>query len=191
MDLGRCRRLLRIRRDECPGAGLAAFPERVVAMTFRTFLVPASFLLACFASGCGGSPKTNVEEHANAAELQQIPGSRLLHEWKKIYSIDVRGTERVRTLVGYLDHRSSEEDPEGKSFVLDRTHVVRGFILPSGRAYVFEGNDPASPRARDLGQTSLENSVKKILGAPGGLEFDLVQAATTRPADSAPASDRS
>jgi hypothetical protein len=161
------------------------------AMTFRTFFVPASFLLVCGTFGCGGAQKADLEEHADPSELQKIPGSHVLHEWKKIYAIELRGTERVRTPVGFLDHRSSEEDVDGKFFVLDRTHVVRGFVLPSGRAYVFEGTDPASPTARDLGQTSLENSVKKILGVPGGLEFDVVQSATTRTTEAPGASNRS
>ena len=160
-------------------------------MTFRTLLCLASFLLVWGTFGCGGAQKADVEEHADPAELQKIPGAHVLHEWKKIYSIELRGTERVRTPVGFLDHRSSEEDAEGKFFVLDRTHVVRGFVLPSGRAYVYEGSDPTSPKARDLGQTSLENSVKKILGVPGGLEFDVVQSAATKTTEATAASNRS
>jgi hypothetical protein len=152
-------------------------------MISRAFFLPAVFFLAYGAFGCGGAPKTDVGEHADPADLQRVPGSEVHREYRQIYSIEQRGSERARTPVGFLYHQTSEEDPEGKFFVRDRAHDTRGFILPSGRAYVFEGNDPGAIRTRDLGQTSLENGVKKILGVSGGIELEVIESAATRAAN--------
>ena len=156
-------------------------------MKLRVFSPLVTFLLLSGASGCGGAPKTDVAEDVGAMDLPTVPGRYVYHEYKKIHSVEA-GSGSAKSLVGYLDHRTSEEDTDGKYFVLNMAHDVRGFILPSGRAYIFEGSDPSSMRSRDLGQTSLENGVKKILGVAGGIEFEVIKSGTTTPAET---SDRS
>lgn len=137
----------------------------------------AAVSLAAALAGCRGAEKNGVEEAIDPIEASTVPGDKIYHEWKKIFSVDNRGTEG-RMHVGFLDRRFSESDPDGKLFVLDRKHETRGFLLPSGRAFVFSGSNPV---ARDLGNNGLENGVKKILEVPGGIEYELVKDSSTRP----------
>ena len=133
--------------------------------------------LALALVGCRGAEKNGVEEAIDPIEASTVPGDKIYHEWKKIYSVDSRGTEG-RTHVGFLDRRFSDADRDGKLFVLDRKHEVRGFLLPSGRAFVYSGS---SPVGRDLGNNGFENGVKKILEVAGGIEYELVSESSTRP----------
>ena len=134
--------------------------------------------LALVLVGCRGAEKNGVEEAIDPIEASTVPGDKIYHEWKKIFSVDTR-TDTPRTHVGFLDRRFSESDEDGKIFVLDRKHETRGFLLPSGRAFVYSGSNPV---ARDLGNNGFENGVKKILEVNGGIEYELVTESSTRPA---------
>src|SRR5688572_26693482 len=134
--------------------------------------------LAAVLVGCRGAEKNGVEEAIDPIEASTVPGDKIYHEWKKIYSVDSHGSEG-KTHVGFLDRRFSDSDPDGKLFVLDRKHETRGFLLPSGRAFVYSGSNPV---ARDLGNNGLENGVKKILEVAGGIEYELVRESSTSPA---------
>lgn len=141
-------------------------------MTRACFLVVLSLAAASWGVGCRAGAKSDMEEKIDPVAAQQVPGAKIFREWKKVYSVELRSGQSVRNHVGFVERRFSDADPEGKSFVLDRTHVTRGFVLPSGRAFLFESGDPVS--ARDLGNTGIENGVKRILGAPGGIELETV-----------------
>ena len=117
-------------------------------------------------------------EVIDPVEASTVPGDKVYHEWKKIYGVEYRGKEIVRNHVGFLDRRYSEADPEGKLFILDKKHETRGFLLPSGRTFVYVGSNPM---ARDLGNNGVENGVKKILEVPGGIEYELVRESSTSP----------
>jgi hypothetical protein len=115
------------------------------------------------------------------AEIANVPGLKVYHEYKAIWSVEVRGKDVSEKKVGYLDKQFTEEDPEGKFFVRDLAHDVRGFLLPEGKAFVYVPrlSDPAS--SRDLGNTGFENGVKKILGASGEVQFRPLDHASTAP----------
>jgi len=128
------------------------------------------------------SPGLGEVSAEDVARLQTVEGEKIYREWKKIYSVEVRGTEKVRTHVGFLEKKYSDSEPEGKYYVRDRKHDIRGFLLSEGRAYVVRGPTTAEQLSvTDLGNTGMENGVKKILDVPGGIEFDLVADASVAP----------
>ena len=66
---------------------------------------------------------------------------------------------------------------------------MRGFVLPSGKAFVYEPENESGVMSREIGITNLRNGIKKILKAPGDIEFEFVRHATTSPAQSSDSTD--
>jgi len=130
-----------------------------------TFLV--ALLVAC------------VAPDRSSAPLDEVPGQQIYHEWSKVYNLQIRGATRVRQHVGFLHRRFSDEDPQGKHFVLDRTHEIHGYILPSGAAfaYAMDGQGEHKP----LGSSDLDHGIKRILKLTGQVEvarIDTIDAET-------------
>lgn len=145
-------------------------------------IVLATCLLAVWGlAGCGSAEKTAVWGEVDVADLMKVPGERVYHEWKQIYSADIRGKTVTRKRVGYLDRVYSDEDSAGKFFVRDRKHDERGFLLPGGKAFVLEQRYRGPDVWTDLGNTGFNNGVKKILGVPGRIQFEPVPDASTSP----------
>jgi len=128
-------------------------------------------ITALAAAGCGSNPVSNASNSVPIAEIAMVPGDEVFHEWKEIVSVETREKDAVEKKVGYLDRMFTDDDPEGKSFVKDLKHDIRGFLLPGGKAFLFDprSSDPTS--SRDLGNTGFENGVKRILNVPGDLRF--------------------
>jgi len=135
-----------------------------------------STILAGFVVGCA-SEAVDDEKPMDLQALRTVPGDKIYREWKKAYSVDVPGNEKARIHVGFLYRRFSDSDPEGKYMVLDKAMTIKGFLLPSGRAYVLEKGPGGEEHARDLGNTGIEGGVKKILNAQGGIELQTVDEA--------------
>jgi hypothetical protein len=122
-----------------------------------------------------------AEPNATLAEVMQQP-EHPFREWHRVYSVTVREKQPVRQHVGFLYRIFSEEDPQGRTFVLDRRHRNRGFLLPSGRAYLFQVEGGRLAGTEDLGNLGMDNGVKRILQAPGIVEFERVKEASAVPA---------
>ena len=147
----------------------------------RSTVLAACFLVTWGLAGCGSAAKTAVPGEVDVTELANVPGIKVYHEWKNIYSTDVRGERVSRKRVGYLERVYSEEDLDGKSFVRDMKHDERGFLLPGGKAFLLEQGHGDREVWRDLGNTGFRNGVKTILDVPGRIEFETVSAASTSP----------
>jgi len=147
----------------------------------RITVLATCFLAAWGLAGCGSAAKTAVPGEVDVTELMKVSGIAVYREWSKIYSADVRGEKVVRKHVGYLERVYSEDDLEGKSFVLDMQHHDRGFLLPGGKAFLLEQSHGDREVWRDLGNTGFRNGVKKILDVPGRIDFETVSAASTSP----------
>ena len=154
-------------------------------MTQRTIPIsPISILvLAAGLCGCGGVPESD-QAAPTLSNFRQIKSAeKLFHEWKKVYSVELKGADRVRTHVGFLDYKFTEANPDGGTYVVrDLKYDLRGFLDSKLRAYVFEARTGEDPKTRDLGNTGLENGVKKILDVPGGIEFEAVKESSVLPA---------
>ncbi|HVR74465.1 MAG TPA: hypothetical protein VMT52_09045 [Planctomycetota bacterium] len=145
-------------------------------MKSRTFLLSVilGFVVgAAGLSGCGSAEMTEVVEGVDIAAEANVPGSTSLHHWKKILSVQAHVKDGQRH-VGYLDHITTEEDPEGKFFVKDLKMDVRGFLLPGGKAFAYDPRSPSAETSRDLGNTGFDNGVKKILEVPGEIRYEEV-----------------
>ena len=152
-------------------------------MKLRIVVLAGCVLAAGYLTGCSDSPATVAEEEPDLKALFEPTGEKVYHEWKKVYSVETREKEVVRTHVGFIDRRFTSTDTEGKQFILDRTHRERGFILPGGRAYIDEKKPGGEVQRRNLGVVSFESAVKKILDAPGGIEVEVVKEVSTSPAE--------
>ena len=129
----------------------------------------AGLVLPCVFATAVGCATASMGE-TSAEQLRYVPGD-LLHEWSKVLS-----TQSARsgvTHVGFLDRRFSEQDPEGKTFVLDLRHQEKGFVLSDGRAYLFR-YEGGQLEVEDLGNAGFGNGVKKILKVAGAVEYELV-----------------
>ena len=152
-------------------------------MKLQSVVLSGCLLAFGWLSGCGESPDA-VDEEPDLNALMQTPSETVYHEWRKVYSVETREKELVRTHVGFLDKRYTLSDQEGRLFVVDRAHEDRGFILPSGRAYVIEGRKGGEKTPRNLGVCTFETAVKKILDVPGGIEAELMKEASKGPGES-------
>lgn len=130
-------------------------------------------------TGCGSTPQATELEVVDVEAVFQLTEEQPYHEWKKIFLVVPRDGKATRTHVGFLDRRFTRSDPDGKFFVLDRTHNVRGFVLQSGRSFVAESQPDGTRKVEDLGMKGLDLGIKDILKVAGGLEFELVQSAST------------
>ena len=98
------------------------------------FIVSLSLLSMAGFWGCAAP----LERELTVEQLTEIPGMEYYHEWHKVYTVNIKSGKQVRTHVGFTDRRYSQEDSEGKTFVLDLLHVNRGFLLASGKTYAFK-----------------------------------------------------
>ena len=138
-------------------------------------LAVASFLGAAL-SGCGSAESGGEGGSAvPAAPPVPAPTSRY-HEWREIWSVDTTGGKLDKTQVGFLHRSFGDDDPAGRSFILDLKRVTRGYVLPDGKAFVIDQRPDEAPRTRELGNTGLENGAKKILDAPGEIQFQQLRA---------------
>ncbi|MBI4602253.1 MAG: hypothetical protein HY721_09860 [Planctomycetes bacterium] len=151
-------------------------------MRSRGLSLAAGLCAAAAALGCGSAEMADATvAPVDIANLASVRGGPTYHDYKKVYSVDVLGSKVSRRHVGFLDRRFTDEDREGKTFVLDRKHDVRGFLLPSGKAFLYDPRAGDASESRDLGNTGLESAVKKILEVPGGIELEAVPSASTAP----------
>jgi hypothetical protein len=91
--------------------------------------------------------------------------------WRSIRSVVVQGTQKTVTLVGFLEHRHSGEDPDGLYLVFDRDHDERGFVLPGGAAYVYVTDPQGDVTTRQVENLGLLAGIQKILEVPGDIEL--------------------
>jgi hypothetical protein len=146
--------------------------------------IALSLISAWLVAGCGSAEMSDASTPASITELAKVPGLTVYHDWKEIVSVEVRGKESIEKKVGYLDRTFTEEDPAGKLFVRDLALDIRGFLLPEGKAFVFEPRAADSTNSRDLGNTGVESGVKRILNAPGEIRFRPIAAVSTAPPQS-------
>ena len=156
--------------------------EKSEAMNWKNVLMLGGIFLGAHLAGCRSAEKGDVTDKIDIRAAMDVPGDKVLREWKKIFSVEQRAKDKTRTQVGFLERRFSDEDREGKFFVRDKVQDLRGFVLPEGKAFVFElRNSELTGIGRDLGNTGLENGVKRILEVPGGIEFEPVTEASAAP----------
>lgn len=134
--------------------------ERIVAGLVLPFVVAGA--LGCATASMG---ETSTEQ------LRHVSGD-LFHEWSKVLSAP--STSAPASHVGFLDRRFSEEEPDGKTFVLGLGHRERGFVLSDGHAFLFTYQDGQLVGAEDLGNAGFDNGVKKILQVAGAVHYNLV-----------------
>jgi hypothetical protein len=152
----------------------------------RNWVLGAALSGLCLAVGCSSSDKVAVSDGATIAELARVGGQQPpFNAWRKIYSVESGGARVEKKHVGYLNHKTSEEDREGKFFVLDLKHDVRGFLLPEGKAFLYNPQWPTDT-FRDLGNTGFQSGVKRILEVPGEVQFGALDSSSTAPAPAAP-----
>ena len=120
-----------------------------------------------------------VAPDRSSAPLDEVPGQEIFNEWSKIYNFQIQGTTRVRQHVGFLHRRFSDEDPQGKQFVLDRTHDIVGYILPNGAAFAY-GAD-RSGEHKLLGSADRDNGIKRILKLTGQVEIERIDTTNIDP----------
>jgi hypothetical protein len=82
----------------------------------------------------------------------------------------------TRDHVGYLCRRYTLEDRDGELHVHDIAHRMVGFVLPSGKAFVFEKDRDGNPVRREIGQFTTDLGVMRILGIEGRVEYEEVTA---------------
>lgn len=133
--------------------------------------------------GCGGDPEVIESLEPDISVLLQPGEEKVYHEWQRVYSVVNTSEGVVQNHVGFVDRRFTVDNPEGLLFVLDRTHAIRGLILPEGRAYISEKGPDQPMRFRSLGLTGQDIGLKKILDVPGGIKLQQVEAASTTLSD--------
>jgi hypothetical protein len=144
-------------------------------MKSRSF--PLVLLSLSVALGCASGP----EEETDPRKLVEVEGERYLHEFSRIVTVNVVDGKPVREHVGFRDRRFSEDDPEGKTFILDRLHRDRGFLLPSGKAFLLKVHNQELVDTVDLGNRGMESGIKAILGVTGKVEYDEIVEVSTSP----------
>jgi hypothetical protein len=149
--------------------------------------------------GCGtaesGGEGGNVDSQDPGAAPVSSPAptatpaapKAVYNEWREIWAVETQGGKFSRQQVGFLHRMFGDDDPAGKSFVLDMKRVTRGFILADGKAFVLEERPGERPVSRDLGNTGLENGAKKILDLQGEIQFQQIRPPASSDAGEAPA----
>ncbi|HZN60166.1 MAG TPA: hypothetical protein VFD71_18985 [Planctomycetota bacterium] len=151
----------------------------------RCLMVP----FVCFSAaltGCGSSQKVDTTQPEDINALAHVPGAKIYQEWQEVWSIEVRGKDVQSRKVGYLERQFSDEDSEGRYFVRDLAWDIRGFLLPEGKAFIYEPRSLDKVVSRDLGNTGFENGVKKILRVTGGIELRTPARAVTPKPETTP-----
>ena len=123
------------------------------------------------------APAPAAADDEQAAEPAPADGSDggISHEWTRVYRVEERGGTRSTLPVGFLHRRFSEDDPEGRVYVVDRLHVERGYLLPDGRTLQFQFDGDTVVGLDDLGNTGFDTGVKRLLGVAGGIEYERVE----------------
>jgi hypothetical protein len=136
-------------------------------------------------AGLFGCSSPMEKQTIDLNEVLEIPEDAN-REWSKVFSVTVQDRRPHRQHIGYLYRRFTADDPQGTTFVLNLRHEKRGFLLASGRTFLFklEGNELVG--SEDLGNLGLDIGVKRILAAPGAIEYEIVKEAATAAASSKP-----
>ena len=150
----------------------------------KSLYVVAVGLIVFTVAGCSSTPEQASNEAQGTAAYQEFSvrsGNELaaedpiLHETKKIILIEISEKGRVRKHVGFVDRRYSELKPDAISFVLDRTHEERGFILPSGSVFAVRTFPDGSWKLDELGMMGFDLGVREILRVAGAVEYEPIE----------------
>ncbi len=88
-------------------------------------------------------------------------------EYQRLYHVVVDGTQKDRVHVGFVEKRSTEDDPDGTRFILDAKRERRGFVTSWGGAYAFVVENGELTESRSLGNIGFNLGVQRILGTAG------------------------
>jgi hypothetical protein len=126
-------------------------------------------LLACwFGCGCGTTPDSGARPERESAEV--------LREWRKVIHVHMKEGKLARDHVGYLCRQYKLEDRAGEIYVYDLAHRAIGFVMPSGKAFVFEKDRDGKQVRREVAHLTTDLGVMRILGIEGRVEYEPVTA---------------
>lgn len=120
--------------------------------------------------GCGTPPHGDLQPMGPAVD------QKVLKEWKTIHGVELVETQPRRELKGYLCHEYTLKDPDGRHYVYDASRELKGFVLPSGKAYVYERDASGEVASREVAYRTLDGCVVEILGINGSVEFEEISA---------------
>jgi hypothetical protein len=128
--------------------------------------------VCCLTPGCGGLFGGRTSE--TSPEKPDAWADETHREWKKVYTtVIVEGTKQ-RTHQGYVCHRFRLRDRNGTHFVFNREHEQRGFVLPVGKAFVFEKTRDGETVSREIAYAGVDRGILAILGVKGIVEYEPV-----------------